>query len=241
MEARYLRVKNWREYQHYSDRRPPWIKLLRQLIDGDSGREFREELSEAEQWQLVRLWLYSSGSETVMLDEKGREVPLIAYDERTLRIGIRTLKKIPLERFIRDGWLEVVGEDEIAASFVPFHDPEVASTVASALASTAASAAASTGPPKQGAVTPPEKGEGAEGAEVLSLGSFSFGAMDQLVAYCRDGDENTPRTIRSYADKLPEAAFAQALSQLKRRKPRNKAMYAVKTLSRMVEEGQYAA
>ena len=31
--ARFLEVKNWRTYQHYSDRRPPWIKNHVALLD----------------------------------------------------------------------------------------------------------------------------------------------------------------------------------------------------------------
>ena len=154
MEARYLRVKNWRDHQHYRDRRPPWIKLLRELIDGDNGREFREELTEAEQWQLVRIWLYASGSERVMLDDDHREVPLIAFDERTIRIGIRTDKKVPLEKFVRLGFLQPVSAAEVDASF------------ASARASTHASAGASTDPPKTVVTAPPETDRGLEGLEV---------------------------------------------------------------------------
>lgn len=30
---RYLRVRNWEEYQHYKDRTPPWIKLYHRLLD----------------------------------------------------------------------------------------------------------------------------------------------------------------------------------------------------------------
>jgi hypothetical protein len=33
--VRYLRVKNWSEFQHYKDRNPPWIKLHRTLLDHD--------------------------------------------------------------------------------------------------------------------------------------------------------------------------------------------------------------
>lgn len=31
--AGYLRVTNWRKYQHYTNRRPPWIKLHLELLD----------------------------------------------------------------------------------------------------------------------------------------------------------------------------------------------------------------
>ena len=32
MAAPYFRIVNWREFQHYSDRSPPWIKLHRNLL-----------------------------------------------------------------------------------------------------------------------------------------------------------------------------------------------------------------
>lgn len=234
MDARYLRVKNWREYQHYKDRRPPWIKLMRALIDQE--RDFREQLSEGEQWQLVRLWLYASGSETVMLDEKGQEVPLIAFDEKTLRIGIRTLKRIPLEKFVRLGWLEVIHEEEIKASFDALSDPDVASTIASALASTDAS----TRPPKTGSAWPTESTEAAERTDKGST-AFIGEPMEVLIAHISDGDARTPTTIRGFADKLPPAAFGQCLAQLRQKHPRHQARYAVGVLKRMVDEGQYAA
>jgi len=31
--VQYLRIANWEEYQHYSDRKPPWIKLYHELLD----------------------------------------------------------------------------------------------------------------------------------------------------------------------------------------------------------------
>lgn len=244
MEARYLRVKKWREFQHYAERRPPWIKLKRRLIEGE--RDFVEQLSEIEQWQLVRLWLYASGSETVMLDEKGREVPLVAYDEHSLRLGIKTLKKIPLEKFIRQGWLEVVSEDEITASFAAHSDPDIASTIASAFASTDASTRASTAPLDPVAVRPPERTEGAEDSEKDRPSPFEElpvvgDPCEVLISLLTDGDAHTPRTVRSFQPKLPPAAFAQVLVQLRDKRPRNKTRYAVKTLSTMVKEGQYAA
>lgn len=33
MRPQYLRVRNWEKHQHYKDRRPPWIKLLVEMLD----------------------------------------------------------------------------------------------------------------------------------------------------------------------------------------------------------------
>jgi hypothetical protein len=54
--VRYLRVKNWAEFQHYKDRNPPWIKLHRALLD---DYEF-SRLQDASKAHLVLIWLFAS-------------------------------------------------------------------------------------------------------------------------------------------------------------------------------------
>jgi hypothetical protein len=51
-----MRIKNWKSFQHFKDRRPPWIKLHREMLDQRdintiSDRSFRV---------LVNLWLLAS-------------------------------------------------------------------------------------------------------------------------------------------------------------------------------------
>jgi hypothetical protein len=51
-----MRIKNWNTFQHFKDRRPPWIKLHRDILDrrdinAISDRSFRV---------LVCLWLLAS-------------------------------------------------------------------------------------------------------------------------------------------------------------------------------------
>lgn len=53
-----VRVKNWRQFQHYKQRRPPWIKLHRELLD---NYEF-SCLPPASQALAPRLWLLASES-----------------------------------------------------------------------------------------------------------------------------------------------------------------------------------
>lgn len=52
----YIAVKNFEEYQHYSDRTPPWIKLYNSLLDDYAFLR----LSEQSQIHLVKLWLLAS-------------------------------------------------------------------------------------------------------------------------------------------------------------------------------------
>jgi hypothetical protein len=94
-EPRYLAVKNWDKFQHYKQRNPPWIRLHRTLL---RDHKFNQ-LTENEQWMLVRMWLLASESDNHM-----------AYDEKWVRRAINSSKKVPLEKFVSMGFLEVVGE-----------------------------------------------------------------------------------------------------------------------------------
>ena len=52
----FLKIKNWREYQHYKDRCPSWIKLHTKLLDDHEIRN----LSDALKGQLFSIWLLAS-------------------------------------------------------------------------------------------------------------------------------------------------------------------------------------
>lgn len=54
-----MRPKNWASFQHYKDRRPPWIKLHRELID---NADFHA-LSGTDAKYLVLLWIVASDNE----------------------------------------------------------------------------------------------------------------------------------------------------------------------------------
>ena len=55
-----LIIKNWKKFQHFKDRRPPWIKLYRDLLDDE---EFYT-LDPLAAKTLVLLWLLASEDET---------------------------------------------------------------------------------------------------------------------------------------------------------------------------------
>lgn len=163
MDARYLRVKNLDRFQHYSKRRPPWIKLYRTLITGEDGQlsDFLR-LTEPEQWQLVRIWLLASQCDD----------GLMAFDERWMRVAIRSEKKISLEKFVRDGWLEVLSAEETDA------------IRASGLASESASTVLENGRDLGADVTPPEKTEVSEKeANASSKNIVDFPGSDIQVVY----------------------------------------------------------
>lgn len=90
--VKYLKVKNWELYQHYTDRNPPWIKLHNSLLDDFDFMRLDDELK----WQLIAIWLLAS-----------RTNNKIAYDETWIgmKIGIHTKPKIEL--FISLGFLTI--------------------------------------------------------------------------------------------------------------------------------------
>lgn len=50
------RVKNWKDFQHFKDRKPPWIKLYRDLLDDPDWHELDGDDAKS----LVMLWLIAS-------------------------------------------------------------------------------------------------------------------------------------------------------------------------------------
>ena len=54
-----VKIKDWAKFQHFKDRKPPWIKLYRDLLDDISWHELPGEDAKA----LVMIWLIASESD----------------------------------------------------------------------------------------------------------------------------------------------------------------------------------
>lgn len=54
------KVKNWKQFQHFKDRTPPWIKLYRGLLDDPDFHALDGDTAK----QLVMIWLVASEDET---------------------------------------------------------------------------------------------------------------------------------------------------------------------------------
>ena len=50
------KIKNWNKFQHFKDRRPPWVKLYRDLLDDLEWFELDPVSSK----NLINLWLIAS-------------------------------------------------------------------------------------------------------------------------------------------------------------------------------------
>lgn len=89
----FFRVRNFEKFQHYADRRPPWIKLYRDLWD--DPRFFR--LSDSDRYLLIGLFVLASQHENK-----------VSSDQKWLKAQLLTSKTIPLQFLIDTGWLEDV-------------------------------------------------------------------------------------------------------------------------------------
>lgn len=86
-----IQPKNWKKFQHYAHRNPPWIKLQKQLLDDyDFSR-----LSDASKWLAMRLWLLASEYQDGIIDTSEQQITfrlrLSAEEFRRMLLELQTL------------------------------------------------------------------------------------------------------------------------------------------------------
>lgn len=113
---KYLRVKNWEKYQHYTDRRPPWIKIYTELLDGDDIQY--SLLPDASKLLLIHLWLLASRHEN-----------LVPFDQRWLSTRLNVRSRVNIEPLVAAGFVAVVdvADDSICQPDSPDFDASNAS------------------------------------------------------------------------------------------------------------------
>lgn len=80
------RVKNWKRFQHFKDRRPPWIKLYRDLLDDPDWHELSGDEAKA----LVMIWLVASENDGNLPDNRKLAFRL-RIDERQVETLLKYL------------------------------------------------------------------------------------------------------------------------------------------------------
>jgi hypothetical protein len=90
-EQGYLEVKNWERFQHYKDRRPPWIKLHAEVQD---DYEF-SHLPDASKAHLMGIWILAS-----KLQNK------VPADPQWISRRIGATEPVDLERLFDTGFLQ---------------------------------------------------------------------------------------------------------------------------------------
>jgi hypothetical protein len=73
-----MRIKNWKKFQHFKDRRPPWIKLYRDLLDDKEWHDMDPKAAKL----LVMLWLIASESDN-------GELPAVDVIAFRIRIDVK--------------------------------------------------------------------------------------------------------------------------------------------------------
>lgn len=90
MTEKYLKIKNWDEFQHYKDRDPKWIKVYRDITD---NYEF-SQLPDYAKGHLLGLWLLAA--------KLGNKIPA---DPKWIGSRINATAKIDLGLLERSGFI----------------------------------------------------------------------------------------------------------------------------------------
>ena len=106
----FFRIVNWSRYQHYKNRRPPWIKLYNKLL---RKHEFLC-LQDDSKLLLILLWVLASTFET----ENGDE-PKIPNDPNYLKSVLPVNTKPNLQPLIDKGFIEMIASCKQDASNLP--------------------------------------------------------------------------------------------------------------------------
>jgi hypothetical protein len=76
------RIKNWHKFQHFKDRKPPWVKLYRDILDDLEWHELDAKAAKV----LVSLWLISSEDDGYLPEVKKLAFRLRISETNTLEI-----------------------------------------------------------------------------------------------------------------------------------------------------------
>ena len=93
-------IKNWHKFQHFKDRKPPWVKLYRDLLDDIEWHELDPKAAKV----LVMLWLIASEEDgnipevkrlafRLRMSEKDTEVCLSKLSQWLNRDDINTISE----------------------------------------------------------------------------------------------------------------------------------------------------
>ena len=80
-----MKIKNWTKFQHFKDRRPPWVKLYRDILDDLEWHELDPLAAKV----LVMLWLIASEDDGRVPDAKTLAFRLRLTEIKTKEIVIK--------------------------------------------------------------------------------------------------------------------------------------------------------
>lgn len=110
--VRYLRIRNWERFQHYKDRRPPWVKFYVELLDDPEVTS----LPIPTQLLMDRLLLVAAKCDNRIVSDAKWIANAVHMDEKHIRNGLKQLRKIGfLEPFRGDASIRLLAERSISA------------------------------------------------------------------------------------------------------------------------------
>jgi hypothetical protein len=80
-----MKIKNWTKFQHFKDRRPPWVKLYRDILDDIEWHELDPLAAKV----LVMLWLIASEDDGRIPDTKTLAFRLRLTEVKTKEVVIK--------------------------------------------------------------------------------------------------------------------------------------------------------
>ncbi|MFQ5744265.1 MAG: hypothetical protein ACE5HV_11835 [Acidobacteriota bacterium] len=90
-----ISVRNFKRYQHYRNRRPPWVKLYRDLLTDYDFAALPDEVK----WQAVGLLLLAS--------ETRNSIP---FDEKWIARRLSLKNPLDIEILVNAGWARISGD-----------------------------------------------------------------------------------------------------------------------------------
>lgn len=98
--SRFLSVKNFERFQHYKERRPPWIKLYQEVLEDYAFTR----LQDASKAHLVAIWLLASRYEN-----------RIPYDAQWIATAIHATTAVDIAGLVSAGFLVISGAGQDAS------------------------------------------------------------------------------------------------------------------------------
>lgn len=220
----YLAIKRWEHFQHYSGRRPIWIKLYVELLDDQEMRK----LSPPTRLLWIQLLLLAARHDNAILFDVSNIAKSVSLSK------IRVAESIA--ELIAGGWI-VERKTRLRRR----------SRASTSLAENAAAASNTGARPRarerqkqkepvsndSTSTTDPRSASAPSAGKGLSI-SHSV-EVEKLLAWIgRDADNGTGQVVRTLAEKLPEAAVASIVDASTKAKPKNRAGYIVEALKAQI-------
>ena len=193
----YFSVKNFDKFQHYKDRKPPWIKLYNDLLD---DYEFAA-LPDASKMHLIAIWLLASRYEN-----------RIPHDTEWISRRINATENIDLDALVGAGFI-LLNQ--------PLPTPEQVASKAPATCSLETEGETETKTETASNEAPPNKSEAVKLIEAFEAGRADAGceprawpaATDRLIAdgWLRAGIESATVQAVSHSVHAKKAAKGQSL------------------------------